>query len=67
MNQTLWKFYESRNECRLGRFGQIGYFLKAERQMEELQGQIKRRTWRGRPTRKARRLQALEQKAGILV
>lgn len=54
--------YESRNECRLGRFGQLGYILKAERQYEELYKSIKRWTWRGRPTRKARKLQALEQK-----
>ena len=54
--------YESRNECRLGRFGQLGYILKAERQYEELYKQIKRWTWRGRPTRKARRLHILKQK-----
>jgi hypothetical protein len=47
--------YESQNECRLGRFGQIGYFLKAERQMEELQGQIKRWTWRGRPHKEGKK------------
>lgn len=54
--------YESRNECRLGRFGQLGYVLKADRQYEELYKSIKRWTWRGRPTRKARKLQSLEQK-----
>ena len=54
--------YESRNESRIGRFGQIGYPLKAERQYEELYLSIKRWTWRGRPTKKARKLQALEQK-----
>jgi hypothetical protein len=54
--------YESRNECRLGRFGQLGYILKAERQYEELYEKTKRWTWRGRPTRKARKLQALERK-----
>lgn len=53
--------YESRNECRLGRFGQLGYVLKAERQYEELYKSIKRWTWRGRPTKKARRLKLLEQ------
>ena len=51
--------YESRNECRLGRFGQLGYVLKAERQVEELREKVKRWTWRGRPTRKARRINAI--------
>jgi hypothetical protein len=55
--------YESRNECRLGRFGQIGYALKADRQVEELREKIKRWTWRGRPTRKVKKLNALEQRA----
>ena len=54
--------YESRNESRLGRFGQWGYVLKAERQYEELYKKTKRWTWRGRPTRKARKLHILEQK-----
>jgi hypothetical protein len=54
--------YESRNECRLGRFGQIGYLLKAERQYEELYKKTKRWTWSGRPTRKARKIQALQQR-----
>ncbi len=52
--------YESRNESRLGRIGQWGYILKAERQYEELYNKIKRWTWRGRLTRKARRLHILE-------
>jgi hypothetical protein len=55
--------YESRNECRLGRFGQMGYVLKADRQIEELREKIKRWTWRGRPTRKVKKLNALEQRA----
>jgi len=54
--------YESRNECRLGRFGQLRYILKADRQYEELYKSIKRWTWRGRPTRKVRRLEKLEHK-----
>ena len=54
--------YESRNECRLGRFGNIGYPLKAERQYEELYNSIKRWTWRDKPTRKAKKIQALEAK-----
>lgn len=55
--------YESRNECRLGRFGQIGYALKADRQVEELREKIKRWTYQGRPTRKVRKLNTLEQRA----
>ncbi len=54
--------YESRNESRLGRFGNIGYGIVSERKIEELYGQIKRWTWRGKPTRKARKLKALEGK-----
>ena len=54
--------YESRNECRLGRFGQLGYLLKAERQHEDLRNTVKRWTYKGRPTRKARKLQVLEQR-----
>jgi hypothetical protein len=58
--------YESRNEPRLARLGGIGYPIKAERLYEELYKQTKRWTWRGRTTRKARRLYALERKMGIL-
>jgi hypothetical protein len=54
--------YESRNESRLGRPGGLGYPLKLECEIERLYGQIKRWTYRGRPTRKARKLQALEQR-----
>ena len=54
--------YESRNECRLGRFGSIGYPLVAERKIGELYRQIKRWTWQGKPTRKVRTLKALEAK-----
>jgi len=56
--------YESRNECRLGRFGQIGFVLKAERQVRELRDKIKRWTWAGRPTRKARRINTITQRIG---
>lgn len=56
--------YESRNECRLGRFGQLGYVLKAERQVEELREKVKRWTWRGRPTRKVRRINAITKRMG---
>ena len=48
--------YESRNESRLGRIGQLGYLLKAERQIEELSSRVKRSFYAGRPTRKYRRL-----------
>ena len=58
--------YNSRNESRLGRFGNIGYNIVAERKIEELYSQIKRWTWQGRPTRKVRRLRALERKEGVL-
>ena len=54
--------YESRNESRLGRFGQLGYLLKAENQYKELYDKIKRWTWQGRPTRKVRKLHALKNK-----
>ena len=54
--------YETRNESRLGRFGSIGYSIVAERKMEELYSQIKRWTYKGKPTKKARKLKALEAK-----
>ena len=54
--------YHSRNESRLGRFGNIGYNIVAERKIEELYGQIKRWTYKGKPTKKARKLQALRAK-----
>jgi len=41
-------------------------FGHTSRQIDKLRSQIKRWTWRGRPTRKVRRLQALERKAGVL-
>ena len=52
--------YHSRNRCTLGTFGHTS------RQIDELRSQIKRWTWRGRPTRKVRRLHALERKMGVL-
>jgi hypothetical protein len=58
--------YESRNETRSGMFGAFSGALRADRQIEDLCGQIKRWTWRGRPTRKVSRLRALEWKMGIL-
>ena len=54
--------YESRNEPRLGRPGGIGFPLKIECQIEKLYEQIKRWTYKGRPTKKAQKLQALEQR-----
>ena len=54
--------YESRNESRLGRFGNIGYTIVADRKIEELYSQIKRWTYKGKPTKKARKLKALEAK-----
>ena len=52
--------YNSQNCCKMESLGD------ASRQIEKLRRQIKRRTWRGRPTRKIRRLQALEQKMRAL-
>ncbi len=52
--------YHSRNRCRIESWGETS------RQIERLQSEIKRWTWRSRPTRKVRRLQALEQKMGVL-
>jgi len=52
--------YHSRNRNRLELFGHTS------RQIDELRSQIKRWTWRGRPTRKVRRLQVLRLKMGIL-
>jgi hypothetical protein len=54
--------YESRNESRLGRFGNIGYTIVADRKIEELYSQIKRWTYKGKPTKKVRKLQALRAK-----
>jgi len=54
--------YESRNESRLGRFGAPGYVLVTDRKIGELYDHIKRWTWRGKPTRKVRKLRALEAK-----
>jgi len=54
--------YESRNEPRFARPGGIGYPVKAERLYEELYKKTKRWTYRGKPTKKARRLQILERR-----
>jgi hypothetical protein len=52
--------YRSRNRGTIGSFGDIS------RHIDKLRGEIKRWTWRGRPTRKVRKLRALERKMGIL-
>jgi hypothetical protein len=52
--------YRSRNRCVMGALGHTS------RQIKRLRNEIKRWTWRGRPTRKARRLNTLERKEGML-
>jgi hypothetical protein len=54
--------YESRNEPRFARFGGIAYPMKTERQYKELLDKTKRWTWKGKPTRKAKKLHSLKQK-----
>ena len=54
--------YESRNETRSGMFGEFGGVLRVDKQMEELRSQINRWTYQGRPTRKVRKLHALERR-----
>jgi len=54
--------YESRNELRLARPGGIGYPIKAESQYEELYKKTRRWTYKGKPTKKARKLQILERR-----
>ncbi len=50
--------YRSRNREAVEAWGHTS------RQIEKLYGEIKRLTWRGRPTRKVRRLRALERRMG---
>lgn len=52
--------YQSRSRSGIALFGYTC------RQIDKLRGEIKRWTWRGYPTRKARRLRALERKAQAL-
>ena len=52
--------YESRNESRLGRPDGIGYFLALGRKIEELYFKIKRETYKGKPTKKYRKLLMME-------
>ncbi len=51
--------YRSRNRCPIESGGHTS------RQIEKLRTEIKRWTWRGRPTRKVRRLRRLERKIGM--
>jgi hypothetical protein len=52
--------YESRNESRHGRLAFMGRFLTLDRRMKNFREQMRRWTYRGMPTRRARRLYALE-------
>jgi len=54
--------YESRNEPHFARRGGMFYPLKLDEQIEKLSNQTKRWTYKGRPTKKARKLQVLEQR-----
>jgi len=53
--------YHSRNES--SPFAILGV---TDRKIKKLRSKIRRWTWRGRPTRKVRRLRALERKIGIV-
>ena len=48
--------YQSRNDNRRGTWGGIGYFLNRGEQLEEQRRNLKRRFYKGRPTRKYRRI-----------
>lgn len=52
--------YESCNESRCGRIAHMAHFLTLDRRHKKLLEGMARWTYRSRPTRKARRLQALE-------
>ena len=52
--------YESRNGSRRGRLDRMDHFLSLDRRRERLLKGMKRWTYRGRPTRKARRLRTIE-------
>ena len=54
--------YESRNESHDGKLGIMGSFLDIDKRIGKLCDQTKRWTYAGRPTRKARRIYALQQK-----
>ena len=52
--------YHSRNRCVMAALGHTS------RQKEKIRSEIKRWTWSGKPTRKVRKLRALELKEGLL-
>lgn len=54
--------YASRNETKWQRFGLWGLSMVMERKYDEQYKKIKRWTWRGKPTRKVRKLKTLEAK-----
>ena len=54
--------YESRNEPRFARRWGMFYSLKLDGQIEKLCNRVNRWTYKGRPTKKARKLRELEQK-----
>jgi hypothetical protein len=54
--------YESQHEPHCGRFAAMGAVLKADRQIEELHNKIKRWSYAGRPTKKARKIEILQQR-----
>ena len=48
--------YQSRNDNRRGTWGLIGYYLNRAEKLEEQENNLKRRFYRGRPTKKYRRI-----------
>lgn len=54
--------YESRNESHDGKLGIMGSFLDIDKRIGKFCEQTKRWTYAGRPTRKARKISALQQK-----
>ena len=54
--------YESRNEPRFARPGGMFYPLRLDLQIEKLYDTIKRWSYKGKPTKKVRKLRALEQR-----
>jgi hypothetical protein len=54
--------YWSRNRSRRSGFAAIVILVRATKQIEDLHAQIKRCTYKGKPTRKVRRLDALVEK-----
>jgi hypothetical protein len=57
--------YESRNEPHFARRGGLYYPLKLDSQIEKLCSQINRRTYKGRPTKKARKLQVIKKLGNV--